>query len=354
MLLLQLTAQFMNSTNTEMTETWKIEETNFPATGTSAEKLEFLLRYAVLAPSTRNTQPWQFHVTGSKLELYADRGRTCPVSDPDGRELIMSCGCALQNLLVAATHFNCLGKFELFPAGNNEDLLARIVISYSASPTNAPDLFYELTRRRTNRQPFKEQSVPSALLTTLQWIAHGQKLWLHVVEEPAAKEKLGELVAEADGILWGDQLFCDEAVKWLYPGSHPRRDGIPTYAQGPDDLLPHNGDGLLSSSDLGQGVGARDQLVAYNAPALAVLGSSEDEPAAWLRTGLCLERILLRASYDDVTGSFLNQPIQVPQIRPRLLEAIGRDGFPQILLRLGFGEHLKPTPRRDVKEVLLW
>jgi len=56
---------------------------------------------------------------------------------------------------------------------------------------------------------------------------------------------------------------------------------------------------------------------------------------------------------EDVWASFLNQPIEVPQLRPRLASIIGRVGFPQILLRLGFGPEAKPTPRRSAQEVII-
>jgi len=36
-----------------------------------------------------------------------------------------------------------------------------------------------------------------------------------------------------------------------------------------------------------------------------------------------------------------------------LASIIGRVGFPQILLRLGFGPEAKPTPRRSAQEVII-
>jgi hypothetical protein len=48
-----------------------------------------------------------------------------------------------------------------------------------------------------------------------------------------------------------------------------------------------------------------------------------------------------------------NQAIELPDLRQRLAAVIGGNGFPQICLRLGFGHDIKPTPRRDVVEVLI-
>ena len=64
----------------------------FPAWAGPAERLRFLLRYAILAPSRHNTQPWLFEIEGDELRVYADRSRALPVADPDGRQQLMSCG----------------------------------------------------------------------------------------------------------------------------------------------------------------------------------------------------------------------------------------------------------------------
>ena len=39
---------------------WQMIERNFPLARDITQKLSFLLRYAVLAPSSHNTQPWKF------------------------------------------------------------------------------------------------------------------------------------------------------------------------------------------------------------------------------------------------------------------------------------------------------
>ncbi|MFC7136860.1 nitroreductase family protein [Halobaculum litoreum] len=43
-------------------DVWRVDADGFPAGGTVAEQARFLLRYAVLAPSSHNTQPWSFAV----------------------------------------------------------------------------------------------------------------------------------------------------------------------------------------------------------------------------------------------------------------------------------------------------
>ena len=67
------------------------------AARTAAGQAGYLIRLAARAPSLHNTQPWRFKVSQDALELYADPKRQLRV-DPDGREMLISCGAALYGL----------------------------------------------------------------------------------------------------------------------------------------------------------------------------------------------------------------------------------------------------------------
>src|SRR6185503_12665698 len=147
---------------------WSISAKDFPANGTTPEKWKFFLSYAVLAPSSHNSQPWLFQVRHDTLELYADRRRACPVVDPHDRELILSCGCALFHLRCAMRHFGYPGVMELFP-DRDPDLVARVSLgTKDVTDVEESLLFYAIPKRRTNRQPFYDEPVPSSLLISLQ------------------------------------------------------------------------------------------------------------------------------------------------------------------------------------------
>lgn len=56
---------------------------------------------ATRAPSIHNSQPWRWRLADSSVHLLAGTSRLLPVTDPDGRDLLLSCGAALHHLRVA-------------------------------------------------------------------------------------------------------------------------------------------------------------------------------------------------------------------------------------------------------------
>lgn len=333
---------------------WTIPSEDFPADGAADQKWVFMLNYAILAPSSHNTQPWLFRVNGHELDLLADTRRSLPIVDPLDRELVMSCGAALHHLLVAARYFGHEVRVELFPNPEEPNLLARLGLGLTCE-TSAEEmlLFSAIQKRRTNRLPFLPDPVPESLLEVLQTTAAASGAWLHYFRDEESRFRAADLVAEADRQQWHDKAFRRELSNWLTPNSSPRRDGIPGYAHGHGDLVSQAEPLIVRTFDLGKGQAARDRDVALYSPVLAVLGTEADNRFDWLQAGQALSAILLRARVEDVYASFLNQTVEIPHTREGLRELIARDGQPQVLLRLGFGKEVQPTPRRSLKQVLV-
>ncbi len=333
---------------------WHIDATAFPDAGTPVEKWEFLLRFAILAPSIRNTQPWLFHLKGSELEVRANLHQSCPVVDPDHRELVMSCGCSLFHLRCALRHYGWLGSVDLFPEPEVPELIARLTLASSHVIRGVESaLFESITLRRTNRQPFEALPAPSDLLQELSDAADEEGAWFQVIHPEAARSALAETVSEADRRQWADPRFRGELSHWIHAGHSGRRDGIPAHAHGADDLLSSVEAAVIRTFDMGDGQAARNHQVAAGSPTLAVLGTTEDDPTAWVKAGQALARVLLRARAGNLWASFLNQPVEIPELRWQVREIAGHVGFPQIVLRLGFGRDVRPTPRRNLEEVLV-
>ena len=333
---------------------WDVSDDDFPSVGTPTDKLRFLIHYAVLAPSNHNTQPWKFKVRGNLLELYADRTRQLRVTDPDDRQLLVSCGCALFHLRLAMWHFGYLDRTHLLPVPGDDDLLARVSLGDEDSPTPQQEaLFDAIPKRRTNRQLFRDDPLPDELKHDLVKAAERESAWLKFVDGRDERNAIADLIAEGDRQQWANKRFRLELAAWLHPNDGEAHDGIPNSAQNAGDLLSVAGPIVIRTFDLGEGQAAKNRDIAAYSPGLVVLGTDSDEPWAWVSAGQALARVLLRARADEVWASYLDQPIEVPELRPKVTEIIGRTGHPQIILRLGYGPNVSPTPRRTAEEVLI-
>src|SRR5436309_3556153 len=92
-----------------------------PATlGLSAPGVTDVLEAASLVPSLHNSQPWRSRVLPHQIELHADLDRSLPATDPEQRELRLSCGAALLILRLALGLVPASHRSQLLHAAESE------------------------------------------------------------------------------------------------------------------------------------------------------------------------------------------------------------------------------------------
>ena len=309
--------------------------------------LEILIRYAVRAPSAHNAQPWRFVTDGaSRILVFADRTRQLPVGDADGRELIVSCGAALENLTVAARAFGFEPEVRLRPDPQSRDLLAAVTVVPGDWPTDAEGLLFDaIERRHTTREHFAPLSIDAWLVQELMAAAASRGARLIPLQGRSARALLKALVQEGDRRLFANPVWRRELASWIRT---PR-------AGGDGVALPHLPAFLartaIRATDVGVRASVSDALFVERAPLIAVLATLDDGVDTWLAAGRALERVLLSAACEGVQAGFLNQPCQLPDLRAQLGAIIGGD-HPQVVLRFGHPTCvLRVTPRRPVEAI---
>lgn len=335
---------------------WSVDPTDYASSGSARDQLRFLVTYAVLAPSGHNTQPWIFRFAGQDvLELRADRSRRLPIVDPQDRALVISCGAALANLRLAAASLGAALQVAVLPEPADPDLLARIqrLGSCPAMPDGETALL-AMAARRTTRRAFANEPLPNEAqeLATRAAQQNGD-VTLRWASDPARKHAISLLIAEGDRVQMADPAFRRELADWVHSRRAASRDGISGAAFGMPDVLSFAGALVIRTFDMGEGQAARDLALAEGSPALAVIITPGDAPHDWMAAGEAMERVLVQLAMDGLTYSYLNQPIEVPALRPRLAEALGTAEVPQILIRVGRAlQGIPPAVRRPVSEVM--
>lgn len=335
-------------------QAWTIAEGAFPSDGTDAEKLAFCVNYATLAPSVYNSQPWRFRVTDQAVELYADRRRGLPVADAGDRQLTVFCGTALYFLRTAMCNFGLKDKTELLPEGpENVDLLARVSIETACEPDDLDKkLFKAITTRRTNRSAFDDTPVPEEIVTRMQDAVREEGGWLHSCSE-TEKTVICNLMAEADRLQMAQKPFRRELAAWLTPQRKLSGDGLPESSFNFDEFMASFEPVMARRFDGGDFKPVRDAEIAKGCPMLGVVGTKGGGTLKHLHVGQALGRLLLLAESEGIRASYLNQPVEVPEIRLRLHDAIEHIGRAQMIVRMGYGPTVKPNARRPISDVLV-
>jgi nitroreductase len=306
---------------------------------------------ATLAPSVHNTQPWHFVITQGSLEIHANWTRKLRVLDPTGRQLLISCGCALFNARVALAAAGYDAIVERFPDPLRPDLLARLTIGEQTAewlPIGALDAVIEL--RQTNRRRFADDPVPADVVYTLVDAAEAEGALLFRITEPEHRLTTARLSQIADRDQNADPAYRAELRSWTSDDPR-RRDGVPALA------VPHvdagaNDDVPIRDFDT-HGVGWLPVETRSSVDqCLVLLGTLEDRPGSWLPAGEALEHILLEVTRHGYAASPLTQVVEIPRTRTQLREELGLAMYPHVLLRIGRAAKTPASRRRRLVDVL--
>ncbi len=323
-------------------EAWDVKESDFPANGSTKERLQFLLSYAILAPSSHNSQPWKFNVSGDEIRLYADKTRWLKVADADQRELYISLGCALENLLATADHFGFRYNVTYFPG--DEDLVAVVKLMPDGQLSRDSSLFDAMLSRHTNRKLYENRSVPESALQILRNQSTDDDIKIYLTSDPEIKNKFGDLVVQADKIQYGNPDYRSELGFWLGQG-----------VMGPTGIQAKIAQLYVVLLDAGSGQIKTDAELVNSTPVLGFISSKENDRISQVKAGQLLERVWLAAEAQGIRLQPMSQALEVPETKAELLKLLpGTELYPQQAFRLGYAQpEEEHTPRRPVAEVIV-
>lgn len=317
------------------------------------QTLRAAVKLAGRAPSIHNSQPWRWLAGETSLHLYADASRLLPATDPDGRDLMLSCGAALHHLQVAAAAIGWAARIHRLPNPNQPDHLAAVEFARHVPTNNDIALAAAITRRHTDRRRFTSWPVPAELIEDLARAAGGHGTLLVPAAGPDDRYHLVSAIAEAAVQQEADVAYTAELATWA--GRSPfvtegvpatnipageRRHGDTTMRAFPDGQLaePNAGD----EEDAGE---------------LLVLATAGDGVEARLRAGEAMSAVLLWATEFRLATCPLSQVLEIEKTRELVRDRV-LDGFgvPQMVLRVGWAPvntaPLPATPRRSVDDIL--
>jgi hypothetical protein len=322
---------------------------------TAAEVARYVVAAAVWAPSVHNTQPWWFSADGQSISLYADAGWQLAVADPDGREMMISCGAALFTVRLALRSLGYIPQNWVLPDPAQPTLVAHVSWREQAAATDYELLLNrQLRRRRTHRGGFDAVPLSPSLLAALSEGAARVGAMLRIVTDGGQRAALAAAVQQAERAVHLDSARVQELIMWASPPGSPRTDGVPStsypaHAEHTDPDFP----GRDYAHGLGWGIPPLSSArMPRTAGVVGLLTTAGDAPADWVNAGQALQRILLTASTCGVAAALHSQPLELPRLRDDIRHRLADGGYPQMLLRLGAVIQTATSIRRTPDEVL--
>ena len=322
---------------------------------TAEEIVEYVVAKAVWAPSVHNTQPWRFTARGQQISLYADAQRQLHVVDPDGREMMISCGAALVTAQVALRSLGYLPQVYLLPDPGRPLLIAQVNWQRRAACTESEQqLFGQVRRRRTHRGGFDLVPLPPGLLAALRQCAARYGAMLRVVADDGRRAALAAAVETAEHVQQLDSERVRELARWAPAPGSVRADGVPptsypARAEHTDPDFP----GRDFAHGRGWGLPPPSTALRFrSAGVVALLTTVHDRPADWINAGQALQRILLTASTCGAAAALHTQPLEFGWLRELIRTRVSDGAYPQLILRFGMVSQAAVSVRRSPDDVL--
>lgn len=328
------------------------EATQLPVAALGDGRLRELLAWALLSPSPHNTQPWSWTVRDGVIDLRGDFTRLLAVSDPDGRELAISCGSALEHLLLRIGIEGDPVRLELLPDSGDPHLYARVTVGEGTAYDRRPELVEAMTMRRTNRTAYHGDPMDAELRGHLDEACAAFGVTTHWITDDATRASLVDLIMESDREQMASAEFRHELAHWMRPKGSHSEDGMEADLLGQKGVAAYVAPLVVRTFDIGKMQAAADSQLTEGSPDIVVLTSAADDTAARVATGRALARLVLTAMAAGRYSAYMNQPCEVPASRVRLAQLIGTEGNPQLVVRLGLADPVHRALRMPVAEVL--
>jgi nitroreductase len=326
------------------------------AASAPAEIASFVVEAATSAPSVLNTQPWWFHGTDHEIGLHADTERQLAVADPDGREMLISCGAGLFTARVALRHLGIVPEVRVLPEPDLPNLVARISWRDTVPPAGyEDDLFAAIGRRRTHQGGFDTEALPTGIVIAAKDEVSKEQATLRLLGDEAQRNALAAVVDAGNYAVRHDSARAREQSRWSVAPGSKRRDGVPpsAYPARPDRVEPR-----FPARDYAHGHGwgqppTGEIRPVRSAGVVAILATEGDSREDWISAGQALQRVLLFLTSCGLSSALHTQPLEVPQLREFIARQFCDGRYPQMLLRFGATSQQAVSVRRPVEDVLL-
>ncbi len=315
------------------------------------EKLERLVYYSSLAPSSHNTQPWLFELSQNKIKIYPNLERRLPQSDSTNRELYLSLGAAVTNLNIISQNFGLDFSCNITP---NDQSVATFSYNNLKSVLINKKMIEAVCNRHCNRFEYEEKKLPEMFLNSIPEFTNNYSVIASVINEPKQKSQIAEIVLKAIESAFKDKGFTEELSHWLKPSLQKYHDGMPGYNIGVPWLLSFIIPWAMKHFNMSKQQRDINKSPLYHSATYIILSTTGDSKKDWVNTGQALEQIWIEAEKENIKLAVFAAPIEIKDYYKDFQQLLNTSSRPQMFVRLGYTNKIpKPSPRLAINKILM-
>lgn len=337
---------------------WEINLEDFYSLKNADEQLRFLLKFAVLAPSSHNTQPWQFSINNNEIIIIPDFSRELKASDTNNRQLYISLGCALQNILIAGDYYGYEIKntIEKSPTGENYFVRVKLERKSNHELAKKSDHFLNLIKSRvTNRNKHLPSNRLDILFISQIAQKYGEHFKIDLIKKREQLLKIADLSVKAGIEATGNKNFRRELSYYVKNNTTRCYTGMPCFGMGIPTLVSYLAPTMIRFFNMNKLSEKSDRkLLEKYTQTLIVISSKKDDATSWIEVGKIYQEISLEAMNKGLSTSPMAGIIQIGNYYQELQKILNTNFRPQFFCRLGQAIGQVPnSPRLPVEKVLV-
>lgn len=317
----------------------------------AAHNYKNLIRYATMAASSHNTQPWRFQLEPGRVTIFPDFTRRCPAVDPDDHHLYASLGCAAANLVEAASAAGLRSQIHFDEASSG------LVIDFESALVSRSALFDAIPNRQCSRTTYDGTEIDPQELQQLKIAGTGEGVSLMFLIGEEKLKGVTEFVTKGNVAQMTDAQWVNELKHWIrFSGSHAvsTGDGLFGRSMGSPGAPKWLGNLILRFALSPKRQNEKDTKNILSSSGVAVFYSDSDDRAHWIEAGRCYERFALQAEALNIRTAFINPPVEVVELRSQFASWLDiGDRRPDLVVRFGRGPKMPPSLRRPVEAVII-
>ncbi|MBT3418688.1 MAG: hypothetical protein HN726_00680 [Candidatus Magasanikbacteria bacterium] len=336
-------------------QAWNDALADFPHNALITEQLSFLLRYAVLAPSTLNSQPWHFIVHEHTVLVQPDLSRWEEATDLSQRQMYISIGAAIENFIIAASYFGLSVSTSLSPFDNGLFSVLLVCEQSHGKMTALAPLCHAISSRSTHRGLYRSEEISPSLLRRICEISYDTSI--HIIRDRRQRLIVGDIMLES-----GMTAFSFSSLRRgisRYKRSNLTRDhiGIPGNTMGFSLIKSFVAPLAIRLFNVVRlNYKQQKDMLRSHTPYFVVLSAKTDTCIDWINTGRTYQRISLVSESLGIRSSVWASPIEMDNGRRRLADLLSVSK-PQLCMRLGYGTaypHRSPRfPADAVTDIII-